>query len=96
MRIGSRGLMIKKLTLLIAMLMALGGCSIEVPEDQLTYYEAYPGTPFTGSSAWYYENGQLEASGNYKDGKMEGLHELYYENGQLEFKGNFKDGEEID
>ena len=82
----------KKLTILIAMLMAISGCSIEVPEDQLTYYDAYPETPFTGSSAWYYENGQLESSGNWKDGKVHGLEEAYYKNGQLRFEGNWKDG----
>ena len=40
----------------------------------------------------YYENGQLKAKGNYKDGLDDGLYEAYYENGQLQEKGNFKDG----
>ena len=91
----------RTLTISIALLglLVLGGCSKEGPqivERDGIYYEVDSQTPYSGSSVSYHENGQLEASGNYKDGKMEGLHELYYENGQLEFKGNFKDGEEID
>ena len=31
----------------------------------------------------YYENGQLQSEGKYKDGKKEGLWKIYYENGQL-------------
>ena len=48
---------------------------------------------FTGIVESYYENGQLEKKGNYKEGLREdGLWEFYYKNGQLLEKGNFKDG----
>ena len=41
----------------------------------------------------FYDNGQLERKGNYKDRKREGPWEWYYENGQLSQKGNYKNGE---
>jgi antitoxin component YwqK of YwqJK toxin-antitoxin module len=90
----------KKLTILIAMLIAIGGCSNEVPYDQLVQrgglnYEVNSQTPFTGSIVGYHENGQLEVKGNYKDGLEDGLSENYYENGQLKLTGNYKDGKEI-
>ena len=48
----------------------------------------------------YYDNGELESKGNYKDGKRDGYWEDYWDNGQLESKGNFvdnkKDGKKID
>ena len=41
----------------------------------------------------YYENGQLEKKGNFKDWKPEGFSEYYYENGQLKrFKDEKKEG----
>jgi hypothetical protein len=92
-----RRLTIKKLTLLIAMLIAIGGCSKEVPSDQLVErgglkYEVNSQTPFTGTVVDYHENGQLFYKTNYKDGEFDGLHERYYKNGQLWNKENFKDG----
>ena len=45
-----------------------------------------------GINTQYYENGQKESEGNYKDGKKEGLHTTWYENGQKEAEYNFKDG----
>jgi antitoxin component YwqK of YwqJK toxin-antitoxin module len=47
-----------------------------------------------GINTQYYENGQKESEGNYKDGKEEGLHTTWYENGQKESEGNYKDGKE--
>ena len=48
------------------MLVAIGGCSKEVPRDQLVErdgvkYEINSQTPFTGSSERYYDNGQLQS-----------------------------------
>ena len=40
----------------------------------------------------FYDNGQLERKGNYKDRKREGPWEWYYENGQLEERENYKNG----
>jgi antitoxin component YwqK of YwqJK toxin-antitoxin module len=45
-----------------------------------------------GSVEEFYESGQLDWRGNYKDGKGEGLFEYYYKNGQLEKRGNVKEG----
>ena len=41
----------------------------------------------------YWENGQLESTGLFKDAKREGPYESYHENGQLNEKGTHKDGE---
>ena len=41
----------------------------------------------------YYENGQKESEGNFKDGKEEGLHTGWYDSGQKESEINFKDGD---
>ena len=40
----------------------------------------------------YYENGQIQEEGNYKDGKEDGKYTWYYENGQIMEEGNYKDG----
>ena len=50
------------------------------------------GEPITGVVKSYYENGNLEAEGNFKDGKLEGLGKEYYENGNLKGEKNYKDG----
>ena len=54
--------------------MAFGGCSKEVPSDQLqdrngVKYEVNSQTGFTGSSVDYFENGQLQFKTNYKNGE---------------------------
>jgi len=43
----------------------------------------------------YYENGQKEFEGYYKDGKEDGLWKEWYENGQKKVEVNFKDGKEV-
>ena len=48
--------------------------------------------PITGTVKYYYENRNLDAELNYKDGKLEGLSKLYYENGNLRVEENYKDG----
>jgi|TARA_B110000116_G_C16548821_1_gene452120 antitoxin component YwqK of YwqJK toxin-antitoxin module len=84
----------KKLTILIAMLMAIGGCSKEVSYEKLqdrdgVKYEVNSQTGFTGTAVSYYDNGQLESIRNYKDGYMHGLLEIYWKNGQLQLKRNY-------
>ena len=91
----------KKLTLLITLLLVIGGCSKEVQYGKLQdrdglKYEVNSQTPFTGSAVFYHDNGQLKYKWNYKDGEEDGLHVWYLENGQLQFKTNYKNGEEID
>ena len=41
----------------------------------------------------YYDNGQLKAEENWKDGKQDGLAKGWHSNGQLEYETNWKDGE---
>ena len=42
----------------------------------------------------YYENGQLNWKGSYKNDNLDGPWEYYHKNGQLSFKGNYVDGKE--
>ena len=42
----------------------------------------------------YFENGQLNWKGNYKNDNLDGPWEYYHKNGQLSFKGNYVDGKE--
>ena len=87
----------KYLTTLLLTLLVLGGCSNEVPSDQLVergglIYEVNSQTPFTGSSVDYRGEGQLWHREKYIDGKLNGLSEEYHSNGQLQFKENYVDG----
>ena len=59
----------------------------------LSSYSYSEDLPLNGPYEMFYENGQLEFRGTYKDGKGEGFREVFYENGQLRIKGNLKDGE---
>ena len=43
----------------------------------------------------YYENGQIELEGTFKDDKMDGLWTSWYENGQKRYESTKKDGESI-
>ena len=45
-----------------------------------------------GINTQYYENGQKESEGNYKDGKEEGLHTIWHENGQRAKETNWNNG----
>ena len=83
--------------LIILSLVLLTACYNEVLSKNLIErdgikYEVNSQTPFTGSSVSSYENGQLEAKENWKDGELDGLRETYYDNGQLMYKGAYKDG----
>ena len=46
-----------------------------------------------GINTKYYENGQKESEGNFKDGKEEGFHTGWYDSGKKESEINFKDGD---
>ena len=45
-----------------------------------------------GTVIEYYENGQKESEGSYKDGKEDGLHKYWHENGQMSAEENWNDG----
>jgi len=86
----------KKLLPIIFVLI-ITSCSKEVPLEQTvtrndTVDLINSKKPFTGTTVKFHENGQLEYTGIYKDGKEEGLHETYHENGQLQYKENYKNG----
>ena len=52
----------------------------------------FGGGPPDGPYESYYENGQLQVKGTYKDGELDGLVETYHENGQLSERGTYPDG----
>ena len=49
-------------------------------------------TPYAGKVSALYENGQMKAEVNYKDGKREGLTIGWYKNGQKKSEENYKGG----
>tara|TARA_B100000902_G_scaffold190047_1_gene181730 strand:- start:541 stop:1146 length:606 start_codon:yes stop_codon:yes gene_type:complete len=49
-------------------------------------------TPFTGSAAWYNDNGKLSKVSQFKTGKLYGLSTRWYESGQKKSEENYKDG----
>jgi hypothetical protein len=51
------------------------------------------GQPWDGKQTWWYDNGQKELEGTYKDGKKDGIHTIWYENGQKKSEATYKDGE---
>ena len=57
-------------------------------------YQQSSTEPFTGIVEWFYDNGQLEIRGYFKDGKKEGLWERFWGNGQLEIRAYSIDGKE--
>ena len=69
---------------------------LEVSHDELIKrcftYQVDSDEPFTGRSVKFYENGKLENTTNYKDGKKEGLSEWYWENGNLGQTGKLENG----
>ena len=54
------------------------------------------GQPWDGKLTWWYDNGQKELEGTYKDGKKDGIHTIWYENGQKEEEQTYKNGKLID
>ena len=53
------------------------------------------GPPKDGPHVEYYDNGQKEAEGHFKNGKYEGLNTEWHENGQKELEIQYKDGKLI-
>lgn len=49
-------------------------------------------TDSTGEKEIYFENGKLQAKGNYKNGKREGKWVCYKRNGKLEWRADYKNG----
>lgn len=43
----------------------------------------------------FYDNGQMESSFNYKNGKREGLSQKWYRNGQLKYSEIYEENKKI-
>ena len=46
------------------------------------------------SAEWFFENGQVEIRGEFKNNIQDGIWEYFYESGQLAYKGEFTKGKE--
>ena len=59
--------------------------------------EAWSNAPdtefFNGTVTWYYENGNVTQTVNYKNNILEGERRNYHENGKLKSQYSYKDGE---
>ena len=81
--------------------LVLSACSQEpevftgpfIVRDGITY-DQNTNEPLAGIVEEFYDDGQLESRGTFRDGELNGLYEEFYENGQLSFRGNYKDGKQ--
>ena len=63
------------------------------PKYIKTYKESKGKLELVKLVSWH-RNGQKEAEGTFKDGKLDGKHTSWHENGQKRYEGNYKDGKE--
>ncbi len=47
-----------------------------------------------GEWTYYYQNGQMETKGSFKNNKPEGIWTSYYPNGNIRCEGNYKNGKQ--
>ncbi len=75
-------------------------CETEVCSTGIHYFLSFEAAKFYGempynyTGEWkeFYENGQLECQGEFKNGKEEGEHKYWYANSQLRNQGEWKNG----
>ena len=60
--------------------------------DSNTVYAEGQQTPFTGVVEKKFPNGKIEATMNFKDGKLHGKTVTYHQNGNMKSDENFIDG----
>ena len=63
-----------------------------IKEGEELLYAPNQQTPFTGSAAWYKDNGKLSKVSQFKNGKLHGLSTRWYESGKKEEVENYKEG----
>ncbi|HOZ73912.1 MAG TPA: membrane-binding protein [Flavobacterium sp.] len=73
--------------LFMAAILVSGMVSAQETEPKL---EAYGNLV---KATYYYENGQVQQTGFFKDGKLEGQWVAYYENGNKKSVGEFSNGQ---
>lgn len=62
--------------------------------QEVIYYDHPITSDSTGIKEIYFDNGKLQAKGNYKNGKRTGKWVCYRRNGQLEWRSYYLDGKE--
>ena len=61
----------KQTLLIITALMLIVGCSSDpIDGSNLVYKDGLMYAPYSGEAVWYYDNGQKEFEGTYKDGEV--------------------------
>ena len=79
--------------IIVTLPLLLGGCGekhegvnleeLEISGDIFNEIAYHKGSPYTGKSINYYENGKKESEYNFKDGKKDGLEVVYFFRSQL-------------
>jgi antitoxin component YwqK of YwqJK toxin-antitoxin module len=70
---------------------------VKFPNDsiqEVIYYDLPITSDSTGIKEIYFDNGKLQAKGNYKNGKRTGKWVCYRRNGKLEWRTDYQDGKE--
>ena len=99
----------KRLLLIVLPLLLIVGCSEVEGQQQLipqitetykngnvksiTYHKKTQNGIELVKGEGYYENGQKQGEGDFKNGKPDGLIKGWYESGKKEYERTFKDGE---
>ncbi len=65
----------------------------QLEERDGVMYELNKEEPFTGRHVTYYENGQKESDGNYKEGKADGLWTYWDKDGNITKTETYSNGE---
>ena len=82
----------KKTLLLITSLVFLTTIAFSQSKVNIKSLVLY-GDKMYKSWKWWSEDGKMDSSGTYKDGKLNGLSIEWHENGQKKKEGTYKDGE---
>ncbi|MEH6550069.1 MAG: toxin-antitoxin system YwqK family antitoxin [Pseudomonadales bacterium] len=86
-----------KITCAALAIFILLGCSEKVVDSSIIQYRdtlvylPNQTDPYTGTVAYYYPNGQLQAKEHYADGTVNGLRQEWYKNGQSRAEKTIKD-----
>ena len=70
---------------------------VKFPDDsiqEVIYYDLPITSDSTGIKEIYFNNGKLQAKGNYKNGKRTGKWVCYRRSGKLEWRADYQDGKE--
>jgi len=99
----------KRLLLIVLPLLLIVGCSEVEGQQLIQFVETYENGNISSityhkktqnrielvKGEGYYENGQKQGEGDFKNGKPDGLIKGWYESGKKEYERTYKDGENL-